>query len=1121
VNAARISRNARQDLESDRRQSQEAGLAAAIGLAQRTDQDGVIPSVRSRPPVDIFGEGAQATRGQVAGEALAQTPPVVPVSAGRHAGAGRSPSRAGSPSRRGSRFFVFSAIGGSIFLMGFGLQAALTGIWHIPPWASYLIQAVISVETSFLLNRWLTWRDRNVPFWTALWRFNVQKTVTVVLNQVLYAGLLRLNMNYLLANILLAAVFTVVNYVAGDRFVFTSKQGARSSHEAVRSGINMRRPPRISVVVPCRDNQRTIRTTVLSLLDQDYPLLNEILLVGSPGDSTWSALTDILDPRLTTLEVETPPGLRDANYKRDTGIRMISGDLVALVDSDIELPPNWMSSAVADLEGSGAECVTGGMKSVHDSFWGRFTDDTIIGAKTPRIGASYMVTSATFGKAGHKPPITANALFTRRLYEACPIDPTWSHGSYEDYEWFWRVTSAGFGVLVSKDLYGCHHHRRGWKALAREYRRSSRGCAYFIRKHRESPFAQRRLRQAIALPVVAVASMLGASAAAMHGYGEGLAVLVLGAATAMCTYQFARSHRLESIAYPAVGLGLGLVFTTGLVTNLVRPSATPAFLAQPPDIHESKKPSGLRRLLHPLTAILLGQAALSLSLMWANTAFNDEAEYLWGGHLQISHWLHGTPLPTTLTSVFSGSPIIYPPLGALADDVGGLTAARMLALIFMLVTTVLLYQVTGHLFGNNVAAFAAALWAISEPAIRLGAYATYDAPSIFLTTLAVWLTVRAGYKRWRGEYVAAAALVLALANATAYSGVVIDPVVIVFAFLVWMQTMRWSQALSCAAWLAAGWAAFFVLAMTVSRSWAGILFTIVLRGTHNGFGGSAGTSSVAFILKNVWGYSGIILILAAIGTIVALSTEKGSRRVLLLVMAGASLVVPLAQIHDQTETSLDKHLAYGIWFAAMAAAYGCNRLLKSFPSRKVAPLALACSLALAYPAADNWQAAWYKQHSWGNANSFVTAYRPVAANVSGTLFASNQTYVAKYYTSQGHDWMRWASSVPPSPAGLSSSERDAYYLRFLQRANFGAIALFYTTTLHGLPTRMVVPSSRALAREALLNVVASNTGSAGDPMAWLPAFTIALENDPAYRLVSIGPYDTSTTANIYAIWQKQ
>ena len=215
---------------------------------------------------------------------------------------------------------------------------------------------------------------------------------------------------------------------------------------------------------------------MVSLLDQDYPGLREIVLIGSPGDSTWRGLAGISHPRLTMWELETPPGVRDANFKRDAAVRMTSGDLIALVDSDIVLPHDWMSRAVAALKDSGASCVAGGMKSFHDSFWGRYTDSAWIGAKTPRIAESYTVTSANFGARGRKPPILANVLFTRELYDKCPIDPMWSHGSYEDYEWFWRATKAGYAIRVCQDLFGWHHHRRGLRALAKEYRRSSRGA---------------------------------------------------------------------------------------------------------------------------------------------------------------------------------------------------------------------------------------------------------------------------------------------------------------------------------------------------------------------------------------------------------------------------------------------------------------------------------------------------------------------------------------------------------------------------------------------------------------------------------------------------------------------
>ena len=74
------------------------------------------------------------------------------------------------------------------------------------------------------------------------------------------------------------------------------------------------------------------------------------------------------------------------------------------------------------------------------------------------------------------------------------------------------------------------------------------------------------------------------------------------------------------------------------------------------------------------------QAALSLALVWSNTAYIDEADYLWVGHLVIRHWLHGASWPSTLIKgSLSGSPFLYPPIGATVDSMGGLAAARILS----------------------------------------------------------------------------------------------------------------------------------------------------------------------------------------------------------------------------------------------------------------------------------------------------------------------------------------------------------------------------------------------------------------------------------------------------------
>ena len=135
------------------------------------------------------------------------------------------------------------------------------------------------------------------------------------------------------------------------------------------------------------------------------------------------------------------------------------------------------------------------------------------------------------------------------------------------------------------------------------------------------------------------------------------------------------------------------------------------------------------------------QAALSLTLVWSNTAYVDEADYLWVGRLELAHWLHRTSWPSAYAyHHFSGSPVIYPPLGALAD-MGGVAGARLLSLAFMLMATVLLYLTASRLIGRTGALFAAALWALSEPVMRL-AFATFD-PLVVLADHALGVAHRA------------------------------------------------------------------------------------------------------------------------------------------------------------------------------------------------------------------------------------------------------------------------------------------------------------------------------------------------------------------------------------------
>jgi hypothetical protein len=198
---------------------------------------------------------------------------------------------------------------------------------------------------------------------------------------------------------------------------------------------------------------------------------------------------------------------------------------------------------------------------------------------------------------------------------------------------------------------------------------------------------------------------------------------------------------------------------------------------------------GLAGAPWPLIAVLGVQAVLSLRLIWSNTAFQDEALYLRAGHLELAQWLHQTPIPN-FPAYFSGAPILYPPLGALADSIGGLAAARILSLCFMLGVTSLLWAATGRLYGQRAALLATALFATLAGTQFLGAFATFDAMSLFLLALGAWLGVRSADCQFgpRTALLVTTGTILAIADAVKYAAALFTPVVLV---VVALAASRW------------------------------------------------------------------------------------------------------------------------------------------------------------------------------------------------------------------------------------------------------------------------------------------------------------------------------------------
>lgn len=517
---------------------------------------------------------------------------------------------------------------------------------------------------------------------------------------------------------------------------------------------------------------------------------------------------------------------------------------------------------------------------------------------------------------------------------------------------------------------------------------------------------------------------------------------------------------------------------------------------------------GLARLLHPLTAILAVQAALSLTLIWSNTAFTDEADYLWIGRLVLGSWLHGRSWPTSYgEKILPGSPLLYPPIGGLADAIGGLAGARIASLIFMLGATALLYSTASKLVGRVAATFGAGVWVLTEPVIRL-AFATAEPLSIFLVALAARLIVAAGERRRHGELVAAAAAALALANVTAYTGTIIDPVLIALAFLVWLPKLGAPQAAESTAWLAGAWLVLLGVLLTFSRSWSG--FTAVVAGSS-----ASVHQDQLLVLTDIWTYSGLIVLLGLLGAVVAGAAQDRRLTWLIVVLAGAALIVPATQLASSSADLLDRRVGYGLWFAAIAAGYGCAKVVRWLPAAGRSLTVAASVIVAGYLGLSAWQSATGVYHGWPNSRAFIASFTNASAQTNGLLFAANQDHVAEYYTKAGEDWTRWkAEGLSLDPA---TKPTVAYYRRLLGQANYSVVALFYSTSFTGanLPAGLLTSTgSSSQARQVLGSLTIP-----GEP--GLSALTEALRADPAYRAVGYGSFDGANNHGLYVIWRKE
>jgi chlorobactene glucosyltransferase len=116
--------------------------------------------------------------------------------------------------------------------------------------------------------------------------------------------------------------------------------------------------PFVSFIVPARDEERAIERSVRSLLSQDYPRFEVIVVNDRSTDGTGEILARVAaeDSRLVVLQgKEPPPGWLGKPWALHEGSRKAKGELLLFVDADLHYASPVLSGVVADIEAANVE----------------------------------------------------------------------------------------------------------------------------------------------------------------------------------------------------------------------------------------------------------------------------------------------------------------------------------------------------------------------------------------------------------------------------------------------------------------------------------------------------------------------------------------------------------------------------------------------------------------------------------------------------------------------------------------------------------------------------------------------------------------------------------------------
>jgi glycosyltransferase involved in cell wall biosynthesis len=242
--------------------------------------------------------------------------------------------------------------------------------------------------------------------------------------------------------------------------------------------------PKISVVLPVRNEARWIGQLLDQLMQQTYPSeAYEILVAdGCSTDTTRTIVLEKARKSQAAIRLIDNSGIRSGSG-RNAGLAAATGDIILFIDGHCEIPSTRLLADTALLlEETGADCLCRPQPLI--AFSPRGIGKIIADVRASTLGHGRDSLIYDMRHAGFVDPASSGATYRRAIFSRLGAYDE-SFDACEDVEFNTRVAAAGYKAYTDPRLAVFYAPRQSVVALFRQMARYGVGRVRLARKHPE------------------------------------------------------------------------------------------------------------------------------------------------------------------------------------------------------------------------------------------------------------------------------------------------------------------------------------------------------------------------------------------------------------------------------------------------------------------------------------------------------------------------------------------------------------------------------------------------------------------------------------------------------------